>query len=195
MVDRREVCADPLDLPVDEVVDHLRHRTWVPIEIGHVVARRHRPAVAVPAGVEDDDVVLPDLLALREAALDVRKAVPPPGPGDRPEVDHQARPVQLVEADPAEVPAGLAVVARRIDVRAGVHVRLHEHRALAVPVMRRDVGDLDRGELGPRGHSIAPGLRKVDEAGHGWAPAVIGGFLRLRMARTWTRGRSARWAG
>src|SRR5439155_24262482 len=52
---------------------------------------------------------------------------------------------------------------RRVDVSAGVHVRAHQHGALTVAMVRRDVRHLDRLELRPGRHPIAPRLGQVDE--------------------------------
>src|SRR5579862_8278913 len=58
--------------------------------------------------------------------------------------------------------APFGIVAGRIQVRAGVHVRLHQHRALAVAMVSGDVRDFDGRELRPRRHPIAPWLREID---------------------------------
>ena len=60
----------------------------------------------------------------------------------------------------------------RVDVGAGVHVRLHQDRAFPVTMMRGDVGHLDGRELRPRRHPIAPRLREVDESRHPFRPRV-----------------------
>jgi len=99
MVDRGEIGSDPLDPLVDQKVDDLGLRAGMTIEVGDVVARWLGPAVSVPARVEHDDIALPDLLALRDAALDVCEAIEGPWPGDGPQVDHKARPVELIEPD------------------------------------------------------------------------------------------------
>src|SRR6266581_8906254 len=99
MVHRGEVAAEPADLLVDEVVAHLRHRAGVAVEVHDVVARRLRPVEAVPAGVEDYDVSLADLLPFWETAEDVLQRVVGPGLGDRSEIDHQARAVEIADGD------------------------------------------------------------------------------------------------
>jgi hypothetical protein len=109
------------------------------------------------------DVPLADLLALGQTAEHLVEGVEAPLVGHWPHVDHQSGPVQLLDPDLTEVAAGLAVVTRRVDVGAGVHVRLDQHRTLGIAVMGRDVGDLDRLELRPGGHPIPPGLGKVDK--------------------------------
>ena len=163
VVHRGEVAAEPLDLAVDEVVADLGHGTGMAVEVRDVVACRLRPVVPVPAGVEDDDVALADLLALRKAAEHVFQRVIRPGLRDRSQVDHEGAAVQLGERDLTQVFAGRPVVDGRVDVRARVHVRAHEHRALAVPVVGRDVGHLDRLELGPGRHPVAPRLGEVHD--------------------------------
>ena len=86
-----------------------------------------------------------------------------PAVGHRAQVDDEAGAHQLLDRDVSEMLSGLAVVAGRVDVRPGVHVGLDEHGALAITLMRRDVGHLDRRELRPGGHAVAPRLGEIDD--------------------------------
>src|SRR5207245_588120 len=83
------------------------------------------------------------------------------------EVDHQSRAVKVADGDVAEALARRPVMAGRVDVRPGVHVRAHQHRRFPVAMVRGDVGDLDRLELRPGRHPVTPRLGQVDEPQYG----------------------------
>ena len=163
VIHRCEVAAEHLHSLIDQVIAHLRLWPRMPVKIGDVVARGLRPVVAVPARVEEDDVAFADLLAFRQAPEHVLERVVGPRLRDRPEVDHESRAEEILDRNLSEVLSRRPVVDGRIDMCAGVHVRFHEHGALTVAVVRRDIGHLDGRELRPRRHPVAPGLREIDE--------------------------------
>ena len=174
MIHGSQVRAEPFDLLfVDEVVDHLGLRAGVSIEVHDVVAGRLGPVVLVPTGVEDHDVAFADLLTARHAVEHLVQRVERPWPRDRSHVDHQPRAHQVGQRDLSQVFARFAVVDWRVDVGASVHVGLDQHRALAIAMVGGDVGHLDRGELRPRRHAVAPRLCQVNDA----HSAVLSGVI------------------
>src|SRR5437870_3468018 len=68
VIHRRNVAADHLHALGDQVIADLRLWTGVAIEVHDVISRGLRPVIPIPPRVEEDDVALADLLALRQAA-------------------------------------------------------------------------------------------------------------------------------
>ena len=88
MIGGGQIGAEPLDLLADQVVDDLRVRAGMAVEVRHVVARLLRPVVALPAGVQDDDVPFTD--RLRRVREHLVEPVETPAVGHGAQVDDEA---------------------------------------------------------------------------------------------------------
>ena len=166
MVGRHAVDAPDVDLLLEQPRHQVGVRSGMAMDVLLLVGLGAELRVAVPAGVQDEEVAVPDLDSvldhLRRVDLELAHRVT--------QVDDRRRPVEPLERDLVDGHAVGDEVARRVEVGAHV-VRGHDVlRVDAVLGLALDVLDLERRVVGPERDFLIERLRQVVELRHCTVP-------------------------